>query len=289
MKSSDISSKAKLSIIYRAYPKISKKTAIYFDSKDVMMDFCINSLKTALKNIEYEFIFISDGCTIQQKQIIERRMKSGASRYKLVELNGKGNQASFSRQIREACDASYDIVLLLEDDYYIDKRDLLININVISNLLADYSTFYYHIDSEASVGGMIKKDCTKKFIDEIFLTELPSTTLTFFANRSVFIRDVALFDEFSKGAHDSSMWFRITDSCSWFLTRIRYPLFYKNIKLYISIIRRYLTFMRKHPKLNRRLVFAGSGESLHLDSEGIFNRFSQVYFLKNRYLNSKQD
>ena len=106
---------------------------------------------------------------------------------------------------------------------------------------------------------------------DISAIELPTTTLTFFAKRETLIKDKNLFLTFSKGNHDSSLWLRLTGNFPSFLLKITRPLFYKNIKLYFSIIYRYIRFYRVRPVLKRKLFFIGDFSSVHLDSGSSLN------------------
>ncbi len=270
-----------LSIIYRAYPNISKKPIINFPDKLSMIDFSIKSLKDALKDIDFEFIFISDNCTNQQIEKVENIIKPVASNFLVKKFDGIGNQESFKEQLNCVKNVSYDYILLLEDDYYIGKNDIKINLDLLSNTDIDYSTFYYSYDSSSSTGGMYLK---KNYFENCEVTLLPSTTLTFFAKKNILIKDINYFYEFSKGAHDSSIWLKITGNFLWFLPKIFKPLFYKNIKLYFSIIKRYFIYMFKHNRRQRTLAYIGFGDSTHLESDGLFNLFSLKEKINQKYI-----
>ena len=271
----------KLSIIYRAYPGISKKPIIDFKDKDEMIAFSLASLKKALKNIEYEFIFLSDNCTKNQINIVENIMRQDARRFTIKQYPGIGNMESFSKQIDSVESALFDPILILEDDYFIDRHDIDLNLHQLAeNIDIHYSTFYYSIDSENTFGGM---KIAQKESDNISLTFLPSTTLTFFANKNILLEDLKYFKEFSNGTHDSSLWLRLTGKFIWFLPKIRKPLFWKNKYLFLSIVKRYFTHMTKHKYKKRKLVFIGLGRSTHLETEGIFNQFNLVSYISLQF------
>jgi hypothetical protein len=269
-----------ITIIYRAYPKISKKTAIQFKSKDEMIDFCLKSLKKALENYEYEFIFINDDCSAQQINIVEKIFSIDAKYYKRINLAGVGNQKSFLIQIEEVRKAIYDKILILEDDYYIDEEDINLNIEALNLVEVDYSTFYFPADADFSSGKMIKDEIIINTESRRTYQSLPSTTLTFFGKKNIIIQDLEYFKKFYFGAHDSSLWLRLTGSFLWFLPKIFRPLFRKNIKLYLSIIKRYILFMINLQRKKRVLIFSGTGKTTHLDSEGVNNKFNLIYSIE---------
>ena len=267
-----------LSIIYRAYPAISKKTAIKFESKNDLMKFCITSLKNALVDVNFEFIFISDNCSQEQINTVNEIIYKLASDYSFIELSGVGNQLSFEIQINKAKECKYENILILEDDYYIDKYDIKENIIAIENETCQYSTFYYSPDADRSIGGMEKG--IRLDNHGVAYTELPSTTLTFMTKKNILIEDSKYFMEYVNGAHDSSIWLKLTNNYFWFLTRIIKPMFFKNLKLYFSIIKRYILFLSTYKSPKRKLFFIGYGRSTHLDSNGIYYKFFLLNLLK---------
>lgn len=273
-----------ISIVYRAYPKISKVPVVEFGNKDEMIKFCLGSLKESLGEMVYDFVFISDGCTNRQKEIVKDFFENSAENFLMIDTQGVGNQKSFELQIRSALSSRKPLILILEDDYYINKNDFDLCINVLKKGLSDYCTFYYPYDADSSTGGMSLFNGTY-IIDnvEISYTRLPSTTLTFMTNFETLKEDYEYFLMFSKGAHDSSLWLRLTSNFLWFLTRIRHRLFYKNPKLYVSVIKRYLMFMTCLKLKRRTLVYVGTGSSAHLDSDGFNNRFNNKIVLKSLY------
>jgi hypothetical protein len=267
-----------LSVLYRAYPEISKRTAIPFSDKAELMKFCVRSVARALTDIETEFIFFSDNCTEEQKRIVRDTMNGVVAHFRTIELGGVGNQRSFVAQLSEISRVRFGTVLILEDDYYVDAQDIKLNVMVITEQHTDYSTFYYPPDAERSIGGMVLGERDVSSHAGLRLTDLPSTTLTFFAKRETLLNDLDYFLAFGAGAHDSSVWLRLTGRFVWFLSRVKHRMFYRHPKLFGSIVKRYLLYMLKFPVRRRRLVFVGYGRSAHLDSEGVFNRFSLRHF-----------
>ena len=271
----------KLSIIYRAYPGISKKPIIEFRDKDEMMAFSLTSLKKALRNVKYEFIFLSDNCTKSQVNIVKDIMSQDAHRFTIKQFSGIGNMESFRAQMNMVSSTSFDHILILEDDYFVDKHDIDLNLQELSeNLDIHYSTFYYSIDSETTFGDM---KIEQKVSDDFSLTFLPSTTLTFFAKKNILLEDLKYFKEFSNGAHDSSLWLRLTGKFLWFFPKIRKPLFWNNKYLFLSIVKRYFNHMLNHEAKKRKLVFIGLGRSTHLETEGIFNQFNLIRYVSMKY------
>jgi hypothetical protein len=267
----------KLSIIYRAYPGISKKPIIDFKDKDEMMAFSLTSLKKALKNVKYEFIFLSDNCTKSQINIVQDIMCQDAHRFTIKQLSGIGNMESFRAQMNTVNSTSFDHILILEDDYFVDKYDIDLNLKQLSeNLDIHYSTFYYSIDSETTFGDM---KIEQKELDNLTLTFLPSTTLTFFAKKDILLEDLNYFMEFSNGTHDTSLWLRLTGKFLWFLPKIRKPLFWNNKYLFLSVVKRYFTHMINYKVKKRKLAFIGLGRSTHLESEGVFNEFNLIKYI----------
>lgn len=278
-----------LSILYRAYPFISKRPVIQFPNKDELLKFSLSSLCVSLKGIEYEFVFLSDNCTSSQKAIVEGMLRGSATSFRIIELGGLGNQRSFAAQLGQVSACRYENVLLLEDDYYIGPYDIGLNIKALSESLGDYTTFYYPPDAESTVGGMSRGSRNSRFLKGFQGTVLPSTTLTFFSKKETLLADIRYFQKFASGAHDSSLWLRLTGSFLWFLTRLKYRQFYMLPKLYLSVIKRYIRHMCGLPVGSRRLVFVGTGLSTHLDSIGVFNRFSQEFFLEDLYKHSCEE
>lgn len=259
-----------LSIIYRAYPEISKIPILKFKNKDEMLLFCLTSLKEALKEIEFEFIFINDGCTQSQQEIIHSLFRG--ENFKKIDNKENGNMQSFRTQMLQIHKVKYDKVLILEDDYFINKKDIKLNLDILDDPTIDYSTFFYPLDARNDVGGM--KGKTSLHASGLNVTELFSTTLTFFGKRDLIKEDLDYFLTFSLGSHDSSLWLRLTGNFRNFLRKFNRPLFYKNPKLYASIIKRYLVFMLRLNKKSRKLFFCGTGKTTHLDNGAIYDIFS---------------
>lgn len=270
----------KLSVIYRAYPLVSKKTLIDFSNKTEMMKLCLKSLKNALKHadLDFEFTFISDNCSDEQIDLVRSYFSNEENRYKEILLSGLGNYETFRIQLKEACMSRSEFVLLLEDDYYVSLNDIAINIDALKICNLDYSTFFYPADADPSFGNMRCKDVN--LTNDISAIELPSTTLTFFARRETLLKDKNLFLTFSNGNHDSSLWLRLTGNFFSFLLNITKPLFYKNIKLYLSIIYRYIRFYNVKRASTRKLFFIGDFSSVHLDSGASLNTNNIKYKLK---------
>lgn len=245
------------------------------------MAFCLTSLKRALKSVKYEFIFLSDNCTEKQINIVQDIMGEGAHRFIIKELSGIGNTESFRAQMNTVSSTLFDYILVLEDDYFVDKLDIDLNLQQLSdNNEIHYSTFYYSIDSEPTFGDMKIEQAES---DSLSLTFLPTTTLTFFAKKNILLEDIKYFLEFSNGAHDSSMWLRLTGKFFWFLPKIKKPLFWNNKYLFISIVKRYFIHMMNHKVKKRVLVFIGLGRSTHLETEGLFNQFNLIKYISLQF------
>ena len=270
-----------LSIIYRAYPRISKQPAVEFQSKYEMLGFCLTSLKRALGKVPFEFIFVNDGCDTEQTKLVQDIFGGVAYRYQMLDLGGVGNQASFAAQLELVANTVFDKILILEDDYYIDQRDVLLNLYALDDPSVDYTTFYYPADAEPNSGDMTKRISTAIKGHHIFGEALPSTTLTFFSRKGTLAEDLQYFMSFSAGAHDSSLWLRLTGSFFWFIPKLVRPLFRKNLRLYLSIVKRYLLWMLRLPTRTRNLVFVGGGKTTHLDEDGVNNKFNVLYDIES--------
>lgn len=271
---------SKLSILYRAYPLVSKQTLIEFSNKTEMMKVCLGSLKKSLdySGVNFDFTFISDKCSQDQVDLVRMYFSGQENSYSEILLSGAGNCETFRLQIEQACKATSEYVLILEDDYYISLTDLAINLEALEKCKIDYTTFFYSADADPAFGNMRCE--LVNLIDDVTAIELPCTTLTFFARRTTLIEDKSLFLTFSDGNHDSSLWLRLTGNFILFLKNISRPLFYKNLKLYLSIIRRYIRFIAFKPDSRRRLYFIGDFSSVHLDSGSTFNENSIKYKLR---------
>lgn len=268
-----------LTIIYRAYPGVSKRPLLNFSDKYEQMNVCLESLARQLHGISFEFIFIDDGCTEKQVKLVVDRFSRSAARFEHVQLDKVGNQGSFRESVLAARRAEFDVLLFLEDDYYISDEDVSWNMEAISSKEADYSTFYYQNDSEWHVGNMclpvsfsLQNGCQA--------TLLPSTTLTFFAHRSILLEDEKYFLAFCDGVHDSSLWIALTGSFLHLIKNLRRPLFRNNLRLAASILKHYarLRVLFKLSPKSRSLAFIGGGRTFHLESTTMFNKFSACKF-----------
>jgi glycosyltransferase involved in cell wall biosynthesis len=268
-----------LSIIYRAYPLISKISILPFSNKDEQMSFCLQSVKRALKNIAFEFIFVSDGCTEDQVRIVRGLFQESACNYKEVPLDRVGNQRSFGIQLREASGAMFDAVLLLEDDYFVAEEDIIWNLMVLQDSRVQYTTFYYPRDASFSVGNMQRGEMVCGPGQRYTVTRLPSTTLTFFATKRYLLEDLSAFAKFERGAHDSSIWLRLTASDFWFLRNITRPLFRSDLRLFGSIVKRYLRYLLTEQRKRRILVYCGGGRSAHLDCSAVSDTHNVTRYL----------
>lgn len=268
-----------LTIIYRAYPGVSKRPLLNFSDKYEQMNVCLESLARQLHGISFEFIFIDDGCTEKQVNLVIDRFSGSAVKFEHVQLDKIGNQGSFRESVLAARRAKFDVLLFLEDDYYISDEDVSWNIAAISSKEADYSTFYYQNDSEWHVGNMCLP-VSFSLHNGCQATLLPSTTLTFFANRSILLEDQKHFLAFCDGVHDSSLWIALTGSFFHFIKNLGRPLFRNNLRLVASILKHYArlrVLFRLSPK-SRSLAFIGGGRTFHLESTTMFDKFSACKF-----------
>lgn len=199
----------KIELALRIYPGISR-SPVKVGSKIETVEYCLNSLLTALKNIDFKLHIILDNCPNTYLQMICSQTEYiNQDRLKIYQVEYMSGYKTFDMQIELLKSSSAAVVGFIEDDYYFEP-DSFSNIDDIQNIF-DEKTFYslfnssdyyqhrYHINN-VSVENLVEG----KFLN------VGSTTLSFYCSPSALNKYEKIFKTYASGNSDYPMWLLIT-------------------------------------------------------------------------------
>jgi hypothetical protein len=106
-----------LTVAYRIYPKISGSPAVFSNDKYKLSEFCLKSFKNSLGNLKVKMFVLLDNCPSKYKDLFLKYFD--AENLNFIELDGIGNQSTFSLQIKLLLNQNFsEIIYFAEDDYF---------------------------------------------------------------------------------------------------------------------------------------------------------------------------
>ncbi len=253
----------KLSIAYRIYPKVSKETPIFNDSKLKLAELCLFSFVRTLKNIDYKFWAILDGCPNEYKDLFRKHIPE--ERLVFVETNSIGNARTFEKQIEVLSEQTFsDNIYFAEDDYFYLNKPFDINLNALNSGNYDFVTPYDHLDYYILY--LHKYKTVSNLIEEQEYRLVNSTTLTFLTTKIALSEARKVFETYYKKNYDVSLWLVLTK------LNVYNPLIYINSGIGFVNSLKILTKIMLHTPyefiFGKRFYLAAPKPSLatHLDS-----------------------
>lgn len=134
-----------LTIAYRVYPQVSKNPIVFSEDKLKLVRLGLVSMVQSLRNTDYFFHALVDGCPPEYQALIESMIP--ADRLQIHTLNRVGNAATFLEQLRLLKSSNSKYVYFAEDDYFYTPDAFSKMIEFANkNPDADFITPYLHPD-----------------------------------------------------------------------------------------------------------------------------------------------
>ena len=196
-----------LAVAYRIYPKISKEPFFDFNSKLELAELSLHSFREATNTLQIKIWALLDDCPPNYKELFLKYFPKGDLEF--IILKGEGNRNTFHRQIEILCtQKDSDLVYFAEDDYlYMPGQSSLLTGFLHENPGAFVSP-YDHSDNYSYEINQ-RGNSIKLFNNHHFRTA-NSTCLTFMTSCQTLQRTRKVFESYSDGNHDASLWFSLT-------------------------------------------------------------------------------
>lgn len=196
-----------LAVAYRVYPKISKEPFFQFKDKLELVELSLHSFQESTKKMHAKIWVLLDNCPHEYIDLFEKYFPKEDLEF--IILAGEGNRRTFRRQIEILCAQGVsDIVYFAEDDYLYLPGQFSLLTDFVKENPNSFVTPYDHLDNYYydfyQSGNSIKL-----FNNHHFRTTY-STCLTFMTSRQTLLMTRKIFESYSDGNHDASLWFSIT-------------------------------------------------------------------------------
>lgn len=196
-----------LAVAYRVYPKISKEPFFSFKNKLELVDLSLHSFKKATNTLHVKMWVLLDNCPNEYRELFLKYFPNQDLEF--LTLSGEGNQKTFRRQIEILCAQNVsEIVYFAEDDYLYLPGQFSLLTDFMQQNPNTFVTPYDHNDNY-SHDIYQRGNSIKLFNDHHFRTAY-STCLTFMTSRQTLLKTRKIFESYSNGNHDASLWFSIT-------------------------------------------------------------------------------
>lgn len=203
-------SQCDLAVAYRIYPEVSKPaTGLPFsEDKYLLSEVCLRSFKESLGDLRAKIWVLLDGCPPEYEALFRKYFAQ--EDLNLVQLDGVGNRATFSKQIeilleqREA-----DFVYFAEDDYFYLPNQFHLMLDFLSaNADAHFVSPYDHLDCYT-----LELHSGPKWLrahGSRHWRTAASTCLTFLTRRETLAKYEAVFRSYVRGNNDCALWLTLT-------------------------------------------------------------------------------
>ncbi len=196
-----------LAVAYRIYPKISKEPFFSFKNKLELADLCLHSFREATNTLRVKIWALLDDCPREYQDLFLKYFPK--EDLELTILAGEGNRNTFRRQIEIlSAQKDSDLVYFAEDDYLYLPGQFSLLTDFLHENPGTFVSPYDHSDNyryEFNHRG----NSIKLFKNHHFRTA-NSTCLTFMTSCQTLQRTRHIFESFSNGNHDASLWFSLT-------------------------------------------------------------------------------
>jgi hypothetical protein len=197
-----------LCVAYRIYPRVSKVPPVFKDDKYKLSEFCLKSFKDSLGDLKAKIFVLLDGCPPEYDELFRKYFMD--EDLELIRLEGVGNLATFSLQIKVLLEQEFsDLVYFAEDDYFYMPNQFNEMIELLKeNDDVDFVSPYDHPD-----------DYLLKLHDHPYQVKATSkrhwrtassTCLTFLTAKSTLEMTREVFESYTHGNHDASLWMSLT-------------------------------------------------------------------------------
>jgi hypothetical protein len=202
-----------LAVAYRVYPGVSKAPVRFADDKLRLAETCLRSFATAVDGLRVKVWALLDGCGPEYAALF--RSCFADEDLVALELDREGNQATFQRQIDILLgqDAA-DLVYFAEDDYLYAPGALAEMVELIrANPEADFVSPYDHADYYQEK--LHRHPVRVHAFGRRHWRTANSTCLTFLTRRETLRKARRVFETYSTGNSDFSLWLSLTKLAGW--------------------------------------------------------------------------
>src|SRR5258708_2107797 len=199
-----------LVVAYRIYPRVSKaaQSLPFGDDKLRLAEVCLRSFRNSLGSLRVKIWAILDGCPPEYRALFERYF--AAEDLVCIDLNGVGNQATFSKQmdiLLSQRDAEF--VYFAEDDYlYLPDQFQLMLRFLRDRQDVDFVSPYDHLDCYRL--DLHREPKWLTVFEGRHWRSAASTCLTFFTRKTTLARYARVFRTYAHRNDDCALWLSLT-------------------------------------------------------------------------------
>lgn len=197
-----------LAVAYRIYPKVSKVPPVFSDDKYKLSEFCLKSFKNSLGDLKAKIFVLLDGCPPEYGDLFKKYFDDAD--LELIPLEGVGNFATFGLQIKILLEQNFsDIVYFAEDDYFYMPDQFSEMVEFLKeNDDVDFVSPYDHADDYTLT--LHQHPDQVKATSKRHWKTASSTCLTFLTDKETLRKTKEIFETYTKGNRDASLWFSLT-------------------------------------------------------------------------------
>ena len=196
-----------VTIIHRIYPKVSREPAVFCENKYELARFCVNSLRQALGSLRAKVIVLFDNCPREYETLFTDRFDRQDLEF--IHVGGIGNLATFGRQIDVLLRQTYsEVVYFSEDDYFYLPNAFGEMIDLLKRENVDFVSPYDHLDYYTIA--LHRHRVQVQATPQRHWKTANSTCLTFMTTKAVLRATRRVFESYTRGNQDSSLWLSLT-------------------------------------------------------------------------------
>jgi hypothetical protein len=202
-------SKYDVVVAYRIYPKVSKVPPVFKDSKYKLAELCLRSFKKSIGTLKVKIIALLDSCPPEYENLFRKYFSS--EDLELIRLDRVGNSGTFELQIKMLLEQNYSqFIYLAEDDYFYlpDQFEAMVNFLKENSSDVDFVSPYDHLDCYTSA--LHKHPVEVKVYGEKHWRTVSSTCLTFLTTKNNLQETRKIFETYTQGNFDASLWLSLT-------------------------------------------------------------------------------
>jgi len=197
-----------VAVAYRIYPKVSKVPPMFPNDKYKLSELCLKSFKDSLGSLKAKMFVLLDNCPLSYEDLFKSYFDEHD--LELIRLNGIGNRATFDMQINILLDQNFsETIYFAEDDYLYLPHQFESMVKFLQEEpQVDFVSPYDHLDYY-----VLDLHNHKNFIklyNGLHWRTAASTCLTFLTTKTKLGKTQNVFQSYTKGNDDVSLWLSLT-------------------------------------------------------------------------------
>jgi hypothetical protein len=202
---------AEITIVYRVYPRVSKRPAVFANDKRRLVALGLRSLNRALGDLDAHVIALLDACPDEYAALVEACLPGRhLSIRRLGTLErGVGNFATFALQVDELSAIRTPFGMFAEDDYFYLPNGIRAMVEFARAQQGvdfvtpfDHPAFYWRTIHQVPSQVTVHEGRHWRTVN--------STCLTFMGRREAIRLTKGTLLTYARGNHDASMWMALT-------------------------------------------------------------------------------